>query len=82
MSKALLITPPFWDPVCPPLGAASLKSFGEMNGNQINIVDLNTHTEIFGAQAEYFDEIQRQFPYMKKWNIERNGTEKIGRAHV
>jgi len=77
MSKALLITSAFWDPVCPPLGVASLKSFAEMEGHQIDIVDLNTHTEIFGTQSEYFDEIQRQFPYMKKWNIERNGTEML-----
>ena len=77
MAKALLITSAFWDPVCPPLGAASLKSYGEMNGHQIDIVDLNTHEEIFAAQSEYFDEIQRQFPYMKKWNIERNGTEML-----
>ena len=48
-----------------------------MNGNRINIVDLNTHAEIFGAQTEYFNEIQRQFSYMKKWNIERNGTEML-----
>ena len=77
MAKTLLITSAFWDPVCPPLGVASLKSFGEMDGHQIDIVDLNTHAEIFGAQSEYFDEIQRQFPYMKKWNIERNGTEML-----
>jgi len=77
MSKALLITPAFWDPICPPLGAASLKSFGEMHGHQINILDLNTHTKIFGAQREYFNEVQNQFPYMKKWNIERNGTEML-----
>ena len=50
MTKALLITPSFWDPICPPLGAASLKSFGEMHGHKVNILDLNTHTKIFGAQ--------------------------------
>ena len=77
MSKALLITPPFWDPICPPLGVASLKSFAEINGHQVSIVDFNTHPKIFRAQTEYFDEILRQFPYMKKWNIVRNGTEML-----
>ena len=77
MSKALLITPAFWDPICPPLGTASLKSYAEINGHQIDIVDLNTSPQIFGAQKEYFNEVQQQFPYMKKWNIERNGTEML-----
>ncbi len=77
MSKALLITPAFWDPICPPLGTASLKSYAEINGHQIDIVDLNTKPLIFGAQREYFNEVQQQFPYMKKWNIERNGTEML-----
>jgi len=77
MSKALLITAPFWDPICPPLGVASLKSFAEINGHQVSIVDLNTRPEIFRAQTEYFDEILRQFPHMKKWNIVRNGTEML-----
>ena len=63
MSKALLITPAFWDPICPPLGTASLKSYAEISGHQIDIVDLNTNPQIFGAQREYFNEVQQQFPY-------------------
>ena len=77
MSKALLITPPFWDPICPPLGIVSIKSFAEKNGHVVNILDLNTSQKIFKIQEEYFSEIKNQFPYMKKWNIERNGTEML-----
>ncbi len=77
MSKALIITPPFWDPVCPPLGMASLKAFAESNGHLVNILDLNTYNSVFKIQNEYFNEVVTQFPYMKNWNIARNGTEML-----
>ena len=77
MSKALIITPPFWDPVCPPLGMASLKAFAESNGHLVNILDFNTYNSVFQIQNEYFNEVIAQFPYMKSWNIARNGTEML-----
>ena len=42
MTRALLILPNFWDPLCPPLSIASLKAFAEKAGHQVNITDLNT----------------------------------------
>jgi len=77
MSNAVLITPSFWDPVCPPLGIVSLKSFAEQFGHKVNILDLNTTNKIFEVQEQYFKEVINQFPYMKQWNIKRNGTEML-----
>lgn len=77
MTKALLIVPPFWDPVCVPLGVSSLKAYAEMFGHQVELFDFNTEPEVFAAQRAYFEEGKRQFPVWHKWNIERNGTKML-----
>lgn len=75
--KVLLIQPPFWDPVCVPLGIASLKAYAEKFNHIVELIDFNTNPQIFGIQKEYFSEGIRQFPYWKNWNIYRNGTEML-----
>jgi radical SAM superfamily enzyme YgiQ (UPF0313 family) len=77
MSKALLIVPHFWDPVCVPLGISSLKAYAEQFGHCIELFDFNTLPDVFGLQRTYFEEGKRQFPVWKQWNIERNGTEML-----
>lgn len=77
MTKALLIVPPFWDPVCVPLGVSSLKAYAATSGHQVELFDFNTVPEVFAAQRAYFEEGKRQFPVWHKWNIERNGTEML-----
>jgi radical SAM superfamily enzyme YgiQ (UPF0313 family) len=77
MARALLIVPPFWDPVCVPLGITSLKAYGEANGHQVDVFDFNTVPKVFNVQRAYFDEGERQFPFWKNWFIERNGTEML-----
>ena len=77
MEKALLFQPPFWDPVCVPLGISSLKSYAEQFNHHVELFDYNTNPKIFGIQKKYFEEGKRQFPYWKNWNIERNGTEML-----
>ena len=78
MAKALLIVPHFWDPICVPLGISSLKAYVERSGNhQVDLFDFNTIHEVFSIQKKYFEEGKCQFPYWKKWNIERNGTEML-----
>jgi hypothetical protein len=62
MATALLIVPPFWDPVCCPLGVSSLKSYAEAAGHRVEIFDMNTVPKIFTCQKLYFDEGKRQFP--------------------
>ena len=77
MPNALLIVPPFWDPVCVPLGVSSLKSFAEARGHRVTLFDFNTVSGVFSLQRDYFKEGKRQFPYWENWNIERNGTEAL-----
>ena len=77
MSRALLIVPHFWDPVCVPLGISCLKAYAEAHGHEVELLDFNTVPEIFGMQRAYFAECKSQFPYFHDWNIERNGTEML-----
>ena len=77
MSKALIIVPHFWDPICVPLGVSSLKSFAEREGHHVDLLDLNTDDQIFKIQNKYFTSVLKMFPYMEKWNIFRNGTEML-----
>ena len=77
MTRALLIVPHFWDPVCVPLGITSLKAYVESAGHRVEVYDFNTVPKVFSAQRAYYEEGERQFPYWKKWYIERNGTEML-----
>lgn len=77
MARALLLVPHFWDPVCVPLGVSSLKSYAERAGHAVELCDFNTVSSIIHAKRAYFEEGMRQFPYWKRWNIERNGTEML-----
>ncbi|MDW6005407.1 B12-binding domain-containing radical SAM protein [Vibrio mangrovi] len=82
MTKALLLVPHFWDPVCVPLGVSSLKAWAEIYGHQVDLFDFNTVAGIFDAQRQYFDEGKKQFPEWKLWNIERNGTEMLAQHQM
>lgn len=75
--KALLLLPPFWDPVCVPLGISSLKAYAERAGHSVDLFDFNTRPEVFGLQRQYFELGKRMFPRWTRWNIERNGTEML-----
>ena len=77
MSNALIIVPHFWDPICVPLGVSSLKSFAEREGHYVDLLDFNTDDQIFKIQNKYFTTVLEMFPYMKRWNIFRNGTEML-----
>lgn len=67
--------PHFWDPLCPPMGITSLKSYLEERGHQVFIYDFNSDPEIFTIQYKYFDLGAQQIPKWKKWNIRRNGVD-------
>jgi radical SAM superfamily enzyme YgiQ (UPF0313 family) len=77
MTKALLIVPHFWDPICVPVGISSLKPFVEQFGHQVDLFDFNTKSNVWDIQQRYFKEGTAQFPYWKNWNISRNGTEML-----
>lgn len=77
MTTALLIVPHFWDPVCVPLGISSLKAYAERRGHTVHLLDMNAEPAIFGMQHQYFQEVLRQFPRWRNWNVQRNGTEML-----
>jgi len=71
----LLVVPPFWDPLCVPLGPAALNAYVKEHGYTCDIFDFNTVPEIFALQNMYFRELERQFPRWKNLSVDRNGTE-------
>ncbi|MCP3059803.1 B12-binding domain-containing radical SAM protein [Myxococcus sp. K38C18041901] len=75
MSRALLVVPHFWDPICVPLGISALKAYAERAGHEVELFDFNTIPEVFSVQRAYFDELERQFPEWRRWNAERNATD-------
>ena len=46
---------PYWSPVIPPAGLATLKSFLEPYGYNVGIVDFNTKLETLHFYYAYFD---------------------------
>lgn len=75
MNHKLLIVPHFWDPVCVPLAASSLRAYAGRAGHNVTLFDFNTVPEVFAIQGLYFEEVRRQLPEWRRWNIERNGTD-------
>jgi hypothetical protein len=71
----LLLIPPFWDPVCVPLGPAALNAYVKERGFASDIFDFNTVPDIYRLQRKYFDELMRQFDCWRLLNVDRNGTE-------
>jgi radical SAM superfamily enzyme YgiQ (UPF0313 family) len=52
--KILLVLLPFWDPLIPPLGISSLKSFLQRHGYKVKTVDVNIDKRLKETQNEYF----------------------------
>jgi hypothetical protein len=59
-----------------------LRAYAQQHGHSVGLLDLNTDDEVFGTQRSYFDEVKRQFPRWRNWNIERNGTEMLAMHQV
>ncbi len=64
--------PPFWDPICPPQGIVSLKSYLDTRGYEVDIVDFNTDGNLFSLQQKYFELAKSYFPQWEFLNIPRN----------
>ena len=71
-NKLLLIMPPFWDPICPPQGIVSLKSYLDNRGYDVAIADFNTDGYLFSLQQKYFEYAKSHFPQWEFLNIPRN----------
>lgn len=81
-NKILLIMPPFWDPICPPQGIVSLKSYLEKRGYEVHIADFNVDGRLFALQRKYFDLGMGHFPQWKFLNIPRNGPRYFARHQL
>jgi radical SAM superfamily enzyme YgiQ (UPF0313 family) len=80
--KLLLIMPPFWDPICPPQGIVSLKSYLDQRGYEVTITDFNTDGSLYRLQQEYFKLAVEHFPQWKYLNIPRNGPRYFARHQL
>jgi len=65
--KVLLLLLPFWDPLVPPLGLASLKAFLEFHGSyHVDIFDANIEPDFREIYDEYFDAFKQFVPEGKR----------------
>jgi len=82
VENVLLLLLPFWDPLVPPLGIASLKSYLENNGNyQVNVYDANIEScfrdiydRYFNALKEFVPENKRKLLYNMGHEVLKNHT--------
>ena len=74
--------PLFWDPICPPQGIVSLKSYLDKRDYEVSIVDFNTDGTLFSLQKKYFELAVSHFPQWKFLNIPRNGPRYFARHQL
>jgi radical SAM superfamily enzyme YgiQ (UPF0313 family) len=79
--KLLLLMLPFWTPLIPPQGIASLKSFLQKHGYNVKTVDANVE-EVFKEIFEmYFGTLREFVPENKRGNFFRVGDDVL-RNHM
>lgn len=60
--KVLLLMPPYWDPLIPPIGIALIKRTLEKNNFIVKTVDLNVDSQVKKYYEDYFDCIRMIVP--------------------
>ncbi len=68
-ARVLLAVTPFWDPLIPPQGIASIKAFLQKKGFQVKTVDTNIESQFMNRYNEYFDYIKSIVPEEKHGNF-------------
>jgi radical SAM superfamily enzyme YgiQ (UPF0313 family) len=74
-NEILLVLPPFFTPLTPPLGISILKSYLEENGYSVTCFDFNTLAQQWNVHHQYFARLQSlesvsiQDGYSKLWHI-------------
>jgi hypothetical protein len=58
-SNILLLLLPFWTPLIPPLGLASLKSYLQQHGYRVKVVDANIDEQFKRIYEKYFNSLRR-----------------------
>jgi hypothetical protein len=67
--KVLLALLPFWTPLIPPMGIASLKSYAEKYGHRVKTVDATVEEQFKEVYNRYFDVLRKFVPENKRGNF-------------
>lgn len=79
--KILLVLLPVWDPLIPPLGISSLKSYIKKHGWNVITVDVNFVPGLSGLSSEYFSILGKYIPLDKRRHLYNIGHEVL-RNHM
>lgn len=79
--KILLAILPYWDPMIPPMGICSLKTFLQSNGYDVKTVDLIVKQECLDFYDKYFETLKRCVPEDKRGNFNNIGHDVL-QAHL
>lgn len=79
--KILLVLLPFWSPLIPPQGIASLKCFLQRYGYHVKAVDANIEDQFKQIYEAYFNALRGFIPENKQGNFLRVGHELL-RNHM
>lgn len=71
--KVLLAILPYWDPMIPPMGITSLKSFLQLHGYDVKTEDLIVKKECLDFYNSYFAALQACIPAEKQGNFNNIG---------
>lgn len=71
--KILLAILPYWDPMIPPMGISTLKSFLQKHGYTVKTVDLIVKDESLVFYRDYFDVLKKYIPEEKHGNFNNIG---------
>jgi radical SAM superfamily enzyme YgiQ (UPF0313 family) len=71
--KILLVILPYWDPMIPPAGIASLKSFLQSHGYEVKNLDLIVKKESLDFYINYFNELKKCVLEEKRGNFNNIG---------
>ncbi|MCU0288814.1 MAG: radical SAM protein, partial [Acidobacteria bacterium] len=79
--KILLAILPYWDPMIPPMGISSLKTFLQANGYPVKTVDLIVKQESLDFYGKYFETLKKIVPEKKRGNFNNIGHDVL-QAHL
>lgn len=93
--RILLVLPPFFTPLTPPLGISILKTYLEQHGYNVTCFDFNTLAQQWNMHHQYFARLQSlesvtmQDGYSKLWHVlndhmlaSMNGTDAVTMRQV
>ncbi|MCP4147170.1 MAG: hypothetical protein GY757_05415, partial [bacterium] len=79
--KILLLMLPFWDPLIPPQGICSLKTYLQHHGHPVKTADGNTENKFKQLYERYFNTMREIVPPEKRGNFYNIGHDVL-RTHM